>query len=87
MKIKNNTKLQTYSTFSENVVRIGDTLILGAPTSSETSSRTVGGSYGDRGRVGAAKTRSTTTKLMSSFKWVDLQDLEVLWLQWAEKLQ
>ena len=62
MKIKNNTKLQTYSTFSENVVRIGDTLILGAPTSSETSSRTVGGSYGDRGRVGAAKTRSTTTK-------------------------
>ena len=62
MKIKNNTKLQTYTTVSENVVRIGDTLILGAPTSSETSSRTVGGSYGDRGRVGAAKTRSTTTK-------------------------
>lgn len=66
--IKNNTKVQKYVTVSENIVKIGDTLILGNPTSQETNSRTVGGSYGSRGRVGAAKTRSTTTKTYEFIK-------------------
>ena len=61
-QIKNNTKIKKYITVSENAVQIGDTLILGAPTSSETNSRTYGGSYGKKGRVGAANTRSTSTK-------------------------
>jgi len=66
--IKYNTKVKKYVTVSENVVQIGDTLILGDPTSQETSSRTIGGSYGSRGRVGAAKTRSTTTKTYEFIK-------------------
>jgi hypothetical protein len=66
--IKNNTKIKKYVTVSENVVQIGDTLILGNPTSQETNSRTIGGSYGGRGRVGAAKTRSTTTKTYEFIK-------------------
>ena len=61
-QIKNNTKIKKYITVSENVVQIGDTLILGTPTSVETNSRTIGGSYGSKGRIGAANTRSTTTK-------------------------
>jgi hypothetical protein len=66
--IKNNTKVKKYVTFNENVVQLGDTLILGNPTSQETNSNTIGGSYGSRGRVGAAKTRSTTTKTYEFIK-------------------
>jgi hypothetical protein len=66
--IKNNTKIKKYVTVSENVVQIGDTLILGNPTSQETNSTTIGGSYGGRGRAGAAKTRSTTTKTYEFIK-------------------
>jgi hypothetical protein len=66
--IKNNTKIKKYVTANENVVQVGDTLILGNPTSQETNPRTVGGSYGSRGRIGAAKTRSTTTKTYEFIK-------------------
>ncbi|MGB0186846.1 MAG: hypothetical protein ACPF88_07900 [Flavobacteriaceae bacterium] len=66
--IKNNTKIKKYVTANENVVQVGDTLILGNPTSQETNSRTVGGSYGSSGRIGAAKTRSTTTKTYEFIK-------------------
>lgn len=66
--IKNNTKLKKYITANENVVKIGDTLILGNPTSQELNSRTYSGSYGARARGGVANTRSTTTKTYEFIK-------------------
>lgn len=66
--IKNNTKLKKYITANENVVKIGDTLILGNPTSQELNSRTYSGSYGTRARGGVANTRSTTTKTYEFIK-------------------
>jgi len=67
-QIKSNTKIKKYITVNENAVQIGDTLILGNPTSVETNSRTIGGSYGNKGRIGAANTRSTSTKTYEFIK-------------------
>lgn len=60
--IKNNTHVKKYRTVNNNVVQIGDTLILGSPTSEEFKTRTYSGSYGTRARGGVSQSRSTSTK-------------------------
>ena len=61
-KIKNRTLVKKYRTINDNVIRIGDTVVLGNPTNKEMSSKTYTGSYGNRARGGISKTRSTTKK-------------------------
>ena len=56
IKVKNNTKLGEYITASGNSVKVGDTLIIGNPTSSYSTSNTVGGS-GSKIGYGRTKTR------------------------------
>jgi hypothetical protein len=60
--IKNGAQIKEYITTSKNSVKIGDTLILGSPTSQETSTRTYGGTYGTQLRGGVAQSRSTSKK-------------------------
>ena len=60
--VKNKTLIQQYTTVSKNVIKIGDTVVLGTPTSQEFNSRTYSGSYGSRARVGVANSRSTSKK-------------------------
>ena len=60
--IKNNTHVKKYKTVNDNIVKIGDTLILGNPTSEEFNTRTYSGSYGNRARGGVSQSRSTSTK-------------------------
>lgn len=66
--IKNGTQVKEYITTSENSVKIGDTLILGSPTSQETNTRTYAGSYGNTLRGGVAQSRSTSTKTYEFIK-------------------
>jgi hypothetical protein len=61
-KIKNNTSVKKYITANNNIISIGDTLILGNPTSQELNSMTYSASYGNRARGGVSDTRSTTIK-------------------------
>jgi len=61
-KIKNGSQVKEYITVSENSVEVGDTLILGTPTSEEMNTRTYSGSYGTKARVGVAQSRSTSKK-------------------------
>jgi len=61
-KIKNRTLVKKYKTVNQNVIRIGDTVILGNPTSQEFSSKTYSGSYGNKARGGISKSRSTSKK-------------------------
>lgn len=60
--IKNSTLVKKYRTINNNVIRIGDTVVLGNPTNQELSSRTYTGSYGNQARGGVSQTRSTTKK-------------------------
>lgn len=60
--IKNGAKVKEYVTVSKNSVKIGDTLILGTPTSEEMNTRTYSGSYGTKARGGVAQSRSTSKK-------------------------
>ncbi|QXU39994.1 hypothetical protein [Pedobacter sp. D749] len=60
--IKNGAKVKEYITVSKNSVKIGDTLILGTPTSEEMNTRTYSGSYGTKARGGVAQSRSTSKK-------------------------
>nr|WP_315423926.1 hypothetical protein [uncultured Pedobacter sp.] len=60
--IKNGAKVKEYVTVSKNNVKIGDTLILGTPTSEEMNTRTYSGSYGTKARGGVAQSRSTSKK-------------------------
>jgi hypothetical protein len=60
--IKNRTLVKKYRTINDNVIRIGDTVVLGNPTNQELSSKTYAGSYGNKARGGISKTRSTTKK-------------------------
>jgi len=55
INIKNNTKLGEYITASGNSVKLGDTLIIGNPTSSSATSSTYGG--GNKIAYGRTKTR------------------------------
>ena len=54
--------VKKYTTVNDNVIQVGDTVILGNPTSQEFSSRTYSGSYGNKGRVGVSNSRSTSKK-------------------------
>lgn len=60
--IKNGAQVKKYITINKNEVQIGDTLILGVPTSHEVNSRTYGAGYGSKWSVGVANTRSTMKK-------------------------
>lgn len=60
--VKNGAQLNAYITINENRVAVGDTLILGTPTSQEMSTRTYSGSYGTKARGGIEQSRSTTKK-------------------------
>lgn len=60
--VKGGTHVNEYITMSKNSVKVGDTLILGTPTSQEMNTRTYGGSYGGRARGGIAQSRSTSKK-------------------------
>ena len=67
--IKSGAQVKEYITSNKNSVKIGDTLILGTPTSQETSTRTYAGSYGNQLRGGVAQSRSTSKK---TFEFVKL---------------
>ena len=60
--VKNRTLVKKYTTVNNNVIQVGDTVVLGNPTSQEFSSRTYSGSYGNKGRVGISNSRSTSKK-------------------------
>ena len=66
--IKNGAQVNEYSTTNSNSVKIGDTLVLGSPTSQEMSTRTYSGSYGTKARGGVAQSRSTSTKTYEFIK-------------------
>ncbi|WP_343330422.1 hypothetical protein [Polaribacter staleyi] len=66
--IKNRTLVQKYKTINKNVIKVGDTVILGNPTSQEFSSKTYSGSYGNKARGGISKSRSTTKKTYEFIK-------------------
>lgn len=61
-KIKNRTLVKEYETQSGNAIKVGDTVVLGSPTSVEMSTRTASGSYGGTARGGVSSSRSTTKK-------------------------
>jgi len=67
-KIKNGAQVKEYITTSKNSVKLGDTLILGSPTSQETNTRTYAGSYGSSLRGGVAQSRSTSKKTYEFIK-------------------
>lgn len=60
--IKDNTPVKEYITSNKNRVKIGDTLILGTPTSQEINTRTYSSGFGTRFRLGMAQSRSTSKK-------------------------
>ena len=66
--VKNRTLVKKYRTINDNVIRIGDTVVLGNPTNQELSSKTYTGSYGNKARGGISKTRSTTKKTYEFIK-------------------
>tara|TARA_B110001454_G_C12702978_1_gene427361 strand:- start:928 stop:1641 length:714 start_codon:yes stop_codon:yes gene_type:complete len=66
--IKNRTLVKKYTTESGNVIKIGDTIVLGAPTSMEMSTKTLSGSYGRTARGGVSKSRSTSKKTYEFIK-------------------
>ena len=66
--VKNGTPVKEYITANRNSVKIGDTLILGTPTSQETQTRTDAGVYGDQVRGGVAQSRTTSKKTYESVK-------------------
>jgi hypothetical protein len=61
-KVKNRTLVKKYTTINNNIIKIGDTIVLGKPTSEELNSRTYSGSFGNKTRVGIADTRTTSVK-------------------------
>lgn len=66
--ISNGDKVKEYITVSKNSVKIGDTLILGSPTSQEMNTRTYSGSYGTQARIGIGQSRSTSKKTYEFIK-------------------
>lgn len=66
--IKNRTLVNKYRTINNNVIQVGDTVVLGTPTSEELNSKTYTGSYGNRARGGVSTTRSTTKKTYEYIK-------------------
>lgn len=66
--IKNKTWVKKYKTINGNIIKMGDTIVLGTPTSQEFNSRTYDGSYGSNARFGASNSRSTTKKTYEFIK-------------------
>ena len=66
--IKNKTLVYKYKTINKNVIQIGDTVILGNPTSQEFNSRTYSVSYGNKARGGVSNSRSTSKKTYEFIK-------------------
>ena len=66
--IKSGAQVKEYITSGKNTVKVGDTLILGIPTSQETNTRTYAGSYGGQLRGGVAQSRSTSKKTYEFIK-------------------
>ncbi|WP_461532009.1 hypothetical protein [Sinomicrobium sp.] len=60
--VKNNTQVYKYTTINGNQIKIGDTVVLGMPTSGEVLTRTYGGSYGSGFRGGVADSRGVSKK-------------------------
>lgn len=67
-KIRNRTLVKKYRTINDNVIKVGDTVILGKPTSQELNSRTLSGLYGEKVTFGYSTTRSTTKKTYEFIK-------------------
>jgi len=67
-KIKNRTLVKKYRTINDNVIRIGDTVVLGNPTNQEINSDTYTASYGKEASGGFSNTRSTTKKTYEFIK-------------------
>lgn len=66
--VKNGADIKEYITIGKNSVKLGDTLILGIPTSQEMDTRTYSGSYGNQLRGGVAQSRSTSKKTYEYIK-------------------
>ena len=60
--VNNGAEVKQYTTANKNSVKIGDTLILGMPSSQEVSTKTYAGSYGTNLRGGIGQSRSTSKK-------------------------
>lgn len=60
--VRNNAKVSVYETASGNVVKLGDTLVLGIPTSSELNTTSTTGGVGNTYRASRTYSRSTTKK-------------------------
>lgn len=54
--------IKEYITATKNSVKVGDTLIIGSPTSQEMNTKTYSGGYGNTLRGGVAQSRSTSKK-------------------------
>lgn len=65
IKIKNNTKVGEYITESGNSIKLGDTLIIGKPTTERTSS--YGTSFGNGNRYG-----TFSTKTRKEFEYIQM---------------
>lgn len=61
-KVKNRTLVKKYKTINDNVIKIGDTIVLGNPTSEELKTRTYSLGYGTKLRGGISDSRSTSVK-------------------------
>jgi len=60
--IKDDTQVKEYITANKNSVKVGDTLILGTPTSQEINTRTYSSGFGTKFRADVAQSRSTSKK-------------------------
>ena len=61
-KIKNRTLVKKYTTINNNVIKIGDTILIGKPTSEELKTKTYSLGYGTKLRTGLSDSRTTSKK-------------------------
>ncbi|MFL0065542.1 hypothetical protein V2647_07620 [Tenacibaculum maritimum] len=67
-KVKNRTLVLKYQTENKNTIKVGDTVILGKPTSQEVNTRTYSASYGKDLVGGVADSKSTAKKTYEFIK-------------------
>tara|TARA_B100000902_G_C26929032_1_gene725442 strand:+ start:13 stop:720 length:708 start_codon:yes stop_codon:yes gene_type:complete len=70
IKIKNNTKLNEYVTINGNSVKLGDTLIIGNPTSSSSFATSYGNAYATQ--YGATLNSSTRASNRKEFEFIQM---------------
>lgn len=68
-KIKNRTLVKKYRTINDNIIKIGDTVVLGKPTSEELNTRTYSLGYGKKLRGGLSDSRTTSKK---TYKFIQM---------------